>query len=185
VGEKDVVMNNSPESTANGIVPVLSISPMEEDHFFLQNILSRLQGTLDPRRTFKVSSCATLASGLAALGKRQFELVVCERDLTRSVVSFDGVPDSKIPHGITYIAATLSTGRFCGSSSAKGIVTRMGRDSPCRVAAIKNGEARGVGNAAPSALVLSLLQPNRFRLNRPVARLKTKANFRRRSARAI
>jgi len=75
-------MNNSPESTANGIVPVLSISPLEEDHFFLQNILSRLQGTLDPSYTFKVSSCATLTSGLAALGKRQFEVVVCERDLT-------------------------------------------------------------------------------------------------------
>jgi hypothetical protein len=48
---KDVVMNNSPESTATGIVPVLSISPMEEDHFFLQNILNHLQGTLDPSRT--------------------------------------------------------------------------------------------------------------------------------------
>ena len=28
-----------------------------------------------------MTSCATLASGLAALGKRQFEVVVCERDL--------------------------------------------------------------------------------------------------------
>jgi len=74
-------MINSPEITMNGIVPVLSISPMEEDHFFLQNILNRLQGTLDPSRTFTVTSCATLASGLAALRKRQFEVVVCERDL--------------------------------------------------------------------------------------------------------
>jgi hypothetical protein len=41
-------MNNSPEITRNGIVSVLSISPMEEDHFFLQDILHRLQGTLDP-----------------------------------------------------------------------------------------------------------------------------------------
>jgi DNA-binding response OmpR family regulator len=56
--------------------------PVEEDHFFLQNILNRLQGTLDPSRTFTVTSCATLASGIAALRKRQFEVVVCERDLT-------------------------------------------------------------------------------------------------------
>ena len=54
---------------------------MEEDHFFLQDILNRLQGTVDPSRTFTVNSCATLASGLAALRKRQFEVVVCERDL--------------------------------------------------------------------------------------------------------
>ena len=75
-------MNSSPEIPRNGIVPVLSISPVEEDHFFLQDILKRLQGTLDPSRTFQVKSCATLASGLAALRKRQFEVVVCERDLT-------------------------------------------------------------------------------------------------------
>jgi DNA-binding NtrC family response regulator len=68
-------MNTSPEITTNGIVPVLSISPVEEDHFFLQNILNRLQGT------FSVNSCSTLASGLAALRKRQFEVVICERDL--------------------------------------------------------------------------------------------------------
>jgi DNA-binding response OmpR family regulator len=74
-------MKSTPEITTNGIVPVLSISPMDEDHFFLQNILNRLQGTLDPSRRFTVNSCATLASGLAALRKRQFEVVVCERDL--------------------------------------------------------------------------------------------------------
>jgi len=82
VGDKDVVMKSSPEITRNGIVPVLSISPMEEDHFFLQNILNRLQGTLNPSRTFTSNSCITLDSGLAALRKLQFEVVVCERDLT-------------------------------------------------------------------------------------------------------
>ena len=74
-------MNTSFEITRNGIVPVLSISPMEEDHFFLQNIFNDLHGTLDPSHTFKVNACATLASGLLALRKRQFEVVVCERDL--------------------------------------------------------------------------------------------------------
>jgi DNA-binding NtrC family response regulator len=74
-------MKSFPEITT-GIVPVLSVSPMEEDHFFLQDILNHLHGTLDPPRTFKVNSCATLASALLALRKRQFEVVVCERDLT-------------------------------------------------------------------------------------------------------
>ena len=74
-------MNNSISITRNGTVPVLSISPMDEDHFFLQNILNRLQSTPDRSRTFTVNSCATLASGLAALRKHQFEVVVCERDL--------------------------------------------------------------------------------------------------------
>jgi DNA-binding response OmpR family regulator len=73
-------MNNSIEIT-NGIVPVLSISPMDEDHFFLQNIFSSLHSTPDRSRSFTVNSCATLASGLAALRQRQFEVVVCERDL--------------------------------------------------------------------------------------------------------
>jgi len=54
---------------------------MEEDHFFLQDILNRLQSTPDRSRTVTVTSCATLASGLAALRGGQFEVVVCERDL--------------------------------------------------------------------------------------------------------
>ena len=74
-------MKNSLDITRNGGIPVLSISPMDEDHFFLQDILSRLQNTPDRSRSFTVSSCATLASGLAALRKHQFEVVVCERDL--------------------------------------------------------------------------------------------------------
>jgi hypothetical protein len=34
-------MKYTPRITMHRIVPVLSISPMEEDHFFLQNILNR------------------------------------------------------------------------------------------------------------------------------------------------
>ena len=74
-------MNTSPEITTNGVVPVLSISPVEEDHFFLRKILNRLQDTQGISRTFTVKSYATLASGLAALRQHQFEVVVCERDL--------------------------------------------------------------------------------------------------------
>jgi DNA-binding response OmpR family regulator len=74
-------MNNSPEITTNGIVPVLSISPIEEDHFLLQNILNRVQDTPDPSCAFTVSSGATLTAALLALQKHQFAIVVCERDL--------------------------------------------------------------------------------------------------------
>lgn len=80
-GRKTFVMNNTPEITNNGIVPILSISSIEEDHFFLQDIFNCLQGTLDPSRKFKVKACATIFSGLGALRKRPFEVVVCERDL--------------------------------------------------------------------------------------------------------
>jgi DNA-binding response OmpR family regulator len=64
------------------IIPVLSISPMEEDHFFLQDIFNHLQSTPDSNRTFKLNPCTTLASGLAALRKRRFEVVICELDLS-------------------------------------------------------------------------------------------------------
>jgi DNA-binding response OmpR family regulator len=72
-------MKNSPET--NGIVPVLSISPIAEDHCAVQDILQHLRSALDPSRTFTVRSCTTLAAALNALSKHQFEVVVCERDL--------------------------------------------------------------------------------------------------------
>ena len=65
----------------HGIVPVLSISPMEEDHFFLQSILIHLRATFDPSRSFSMRSCANLSTALSALRDRHFEIVVCERDL--------------------------------------------------------------------------------------------------------
>ncbi|HVP48779.1 MAG TPA: response regulator [Bryobacteraceae bacterium] len=74
-------MNSSPEIITNGIVSVLSISPVEDDHFALQDILNRLQVSLDPSLIFTVNSRLTLAAALAALRERQFEVVVCERDL--------------------------------------------------------------------------------------------------------
>ena len=74
-------MNNSPEITTTGIVSVLSISPMEEDHFVLRDILNLLDGSLEPHRTFLLKSCANLSTALSVLRDRQFEVVVCERDL--------------------------------------------------------------------------------------------------------
>ena len=75
------MIDTSPGVTTNAIVPVLSISPIAEDHYALQNILWHLQSVLDPNRTFTVHSYLTLPAGLAALLERQFEVVVCERDL--------------------------------------------------------------------------------------------------------
>lgn len=77
----DVIMKNFLETAATVIVPVLSISPIPEDHCTLQDILNRLQGTLDPRCAFTLHTCTTRAAALAALAMRQFEVVVCEREL--------------------------------------------------------------------------------------------------------
>ncbi len=74
-------MKSSPEITTAGTVSVLSISPMEEDHFVLRDILNVLDGSLEPHRTFLLKSCANLSTALSALRDRQFEVVVCERDL--------------------------------------------------------------------------------------------------------
>ena len=73
-------MKNSPDTTA-GIASVLSISPVEEDHFVLRDILNLLDGSLDPHRTFLLKSCANLSTALSVLRDRQFEVVVCARDL--------------------------------------------------------------------------------------------------------
>ena len=74
-------MNNSPETITHGIVSVLSISPVEDEHLALQDIFRHLQVSLDPGLIFTVHSCTTLARGLGALRERRFEVVLCERDL--------------------------------------------------------------------------------------------------------
>jgi hypothetical protein len=66
---------------ATGIIPVLSISPIAEDHCSLQHILGHLQTGLDPSRVFAVRPYLTLPAALAALMDHQFEVVVCERNL--------------------------------------------------------------------------------------------------------
>lgn len=74
-------MRSYPEITTGGIVSVLSISPMDEDHFVLRDILNLLDGSLDQHCTFLLKSCANLSTALSVLRDRQFEVVVCERDL--------------------------------------------------------------------------------------------------------
>lgn len=62
-------------------VPVLSISPIAEDHCALQDILRHPQSTNDTGPTFATHACTTLDAGLSALSEGQFEVVVCECDL--------------------------------------------------------------------------------------------------------
>lgn len=81
MGWKDAVVKNSPEITPAGIASVLSISPIEEDHFALRDILNLLDGSLEPHRTFLLKSCANFSTALSVLRGCQFEVVVCERDL--------------------------------------------------------------------------------------------------------
>ena len=59
--------------------------------YLLKDTLNRLQGSLNPSRTFTVNSCTTLTAALAALPKHQFEVVclqlrceldVCAKDFT-------------------------------------------------------------------------------------------------------
>jgi len=47
-GYPDIVMVTSSEMAANGIIPVLSISPIAEDHCSLQHILGHLQNGIGP-----------------------------------------------------------------------------------------------------------------------------------------
>lgn len=61
------------ETDTAEIVNVLSVSPMEEDHFSLQNIFSHSK--------WKLSKTRTLASALAFLKARKTPVVLCERDL--------------------------------------------------------------------------------------------------------
>jgi DNA-binding NtrC family response regulator len=74
-------MDSSLEITAKRNVPVLSISPIADDHFALQEILRHLPRTLGLSRAFTLHSCSTLAAALRVLTGRPFEVVVCERDL--------------------------------------------------------------------------------------------------------
>jgi DNA-binding NarL/FixJ family response regulator len=73
-------MNNSPDTTP-GIVSVLSISPTEEDHLVLRDILNLLDATFDPHCTFLLKSCINFSAALSVLRDRPSEVVVCERDL--------------------------------------------------------------------------------------------------------
>ncbi len=75
-------MNNSPEITKSRTVPILSISPIGDDHCALQDILRHLDGTKDPNRAFTLKVCTTLVAARAAFSTHAFDAVVCENDLS-------------------------------------------------------------------------------------------------------
>jgi DNA-binding NtrC family response regulator len=69
------------ETAANGIVTVLSASPIEQDHVSLAQIFNRSK-SVDEKIKFKVNPSPTLPSALAVLRENRIPIVVCERDLS-------------------------------------------------------------------------------------------------------
>jgi DNA-binding NtrC family response regulator len=63
-------------------IAVLSVSPAEEDHFYLQNILSNPQRTLYPDLAFSMTAKSTIAAAKSALRPGRISIVVCEYDLS-------------------------------------------------------------------------------------------------------
>lgn len=91
-------MKKNLETTNGEVVPVLSISPVDEDHFLLRDILNRVPCSSDQHWTFAVDARTTLVSAFAALRNQHFEVVVCERDLQTGswrdlLTQLDSLPD--------------------------------------------------------------------------------------------
>jgi len=64
-----------------GVVTLLSVGPIEEDHASLEGILKFSKCELVPDCEWKLNACHTLASALAALRKISVPVVLCESDL--------------------------------------------------------------------------------------------------------
>ena len=76
-------MKKACESAVNhtGVVTLLSVGLIEEDHASLEGILQYFQCDLRPACKWKLNACRTLASALKALRKVRVPVVVCESDL--------------------------------------------------------------------------------------------------------
>jgi DNA-binding response OmpR family regulator len=70
-------------SAANhtGVVTLLSVGLIDEDHASLEGLLQCSQCDLRPTCEWKFSACPTLAAARAALRKARVPVVVCESDL--------------------------------------------------------------------------------------------------------
>ncbi len=63
-------------------IPVLSVSPIEEDHLFLEGIFSiHPSWILSADCNWKLHKSPSLESALTALQEDQIPIVICERDL--------------------------------------------------------------------------------------------------------
>jgi len=76
-------MKKASVSAANhtGVVTLLSVGLIEEDHDSLEGILKFSKFDPAPKCEWKLNACHTLASALAALRKVRVPVVVCESDL--------------------------------------------------------------------------------------------------------
>jgi len=72
-------MNRKPNEGGTRILTVFSVSPVEEDHVALHQILT---GSRHTNLEFKVETSTTVASALVVLQKRRIPIVLAERDLS-------------------------------------------------------------------------------------------------------
>lgn len=78
-------------------IAVLSVSPSEEDHFYLQSIFSDPLRTLFPDIAFTITAKSTISAAKSALKQGRISIVVCEYDLSpgswRELLEFlEGMP---------------------------------------------------------------------------------------------
>ena len=76
-------MKKAGVSAANhtGVVTLLSVGLIDEDHASLEGLLQCSQCDLLPVCEWKLNACPNLASALATLRKARVPVVVCESDL--------------------------------------------------------------------------------------------------------
>jgi DNA-binding response OmpR family regulator len=60
---------------------VLSVSPVDEDHYALERIFYDVAGSATAERPWALSRTRTLASARTALWQGEYAVVMCERDL--------------------------------------------------------------------------------------------------------
>jgi hypothetical protein len=69
------------ETKPSSNVVVLSVSPIEEDHVFLEDLMNHSEWTLCPNSKWTIYRSCTLASALTILREIRIPIVVCECDL--------------------------------------------------------------------------------------------------------
>jgi hypothetical protein len=69
------------ETGAIRTIPVLSASPIEEDHLFLECILSNHSDWTHANSNWTLYRRLTLESALAALRENQMPIVICEKEV--------------------------------------------------------------------------------------------------------
>ena len=83
IGPHHPAMKKPPgiETKPSSNVVVLSVSPIEEDHVFLEDLMNHSEWTLCPNSKWTIYRSCTLASALTILRETRIPIVVCECDL--------------------------------------------------------------------------------------------------------